>query len=428
VTQKTLSIRLKAALATFALTFLVTVTRAVAQEEKVLYDFTLAGHGGASPLYGDLITDGSGNLYGTTSGGGAEEVGAVFELSPPVPPSKHWKETPLYNFSVHDGGIGGTNPVAALLFDPSYTNLYGTTLAGGAYGYGTVFELTPPIPPKTFWEEYVLHSFNRNGTDGYSPYAGLIMDSAGNLYGTTYSGGVDGLGTVFELKPPAEGKKKWKEYILHSFQGNPIDGANPEAGLTLDGGNLYGTTVYGDNTGTYNAGTVFELTPGTGGSWNYTGVLWSFSNNGKDGSEPGYGSLLFDGSGNLYGTTAGGGTSFLGTVFEMSPEEGGGWSETVLYSFGGGTADGGFPYSGLVSDITGNLYGTTSQGGKYADGTVFELSTDEKESLLWSFSNNGKDGIEPYAGLVFDSVTGDLYGTTPGGGTHTYGTVFQAKP
>jgi uncharacterized repeat protein (TIGR03803 family) len=144
-----------------------------------------------------------------------------------------------------------------------------------------------------------------------------------------------------------------------------------------------------------------------------------------DGSEPGYGSLVLDKSGNLYGTTSGGGTNFLGTVFELSPKTGGGWSETILWDFGSGE-DGAFPYAGVIFDTSGNLYGTTFQGGEYDDGSVFKLTPNLTESLLHSFNNNGVDGFEPYAGLLLNH--GVLYGTTPGGGKDGFGTVFRVKP
>jgi uncharacterized repeat protein (TIGR03803 family) len=325
-----------------------------------------------------------------------------------------------------------------VVFDSSYTNLYGTTVDGGTYDSGTVFELSPPAAGKTSWTHTVLHSFNNtNGVDGYKPYASLVLDAAGDLYGTTFSGGAHSAGTVFELIKPTTGNV-WKEELLHAFENQPTDGANPEAGLIFDAkGNLYGTTLYGDTTGLYNAGTVFELSPNKSGKgWKET-VLWSFSNNGVDGSEPGYGSLIFDASGNLYGTTIGGGSNNVGTVFELSPNESGGWNEAVLHDFGG-SLDGVMPYAGVISDSAGNLYVTTFQGGAYAVngnagyGTVVELSPPTAGENIWtskvlhSFDNNGVDGFEPYAGLVLDD--GNLYGLTPGGGTFSYGTVFEVTP
>src|ERR1019366_3249147 len=249
-------------------------------------------------------------------------------------------------------------------------------------------------------QETVLHNFNFNGTDGLSPWAGLIFDAAGNLYGTTHQGGTYGAGTVFELMPVAGGT--WTEQVLHSFS-NGADGGDPQAGLIVDtAGNLYGTTVTG---GTYTYGTVFELTPAAGGTWTET-VLHNFNSDGTDGTYPSAG-LIFDAAGNLYGTTQDGGTSNSGTVFELSPDGSGGWTEGVLHSFGVGT-DGVHPSQGLVFDAAGNLYGTTFYGGTYAYGTAFELTPAGggtwTEKILHNFNSDGTDGYHPHAGLIPDAV------------------------
>src|ERR1039458_4539934 len=214
-------------------------------------------------------------------------------------------------------------------------------------------------------QEQVLHSFQNDGADGVDPYAGLIFDGAGNLYGTTWQGGTYGYGTVFELTPTAGGT--WTENVLWSF-GSGTDGTSPVAGLIFDAvGNLYGTTLQG---GTYGYGTVFELTPAAGGTWTEK-VLYSFGS-GTDGANP-YAVLIFDAAGNLYGTTYFGGSSDAGngTVFEVSPSAGGVWTEHVLHRFGNGT-DGIWPQAGLVFDAVGNLYGTTSVGGTFGWGTVLD--------------------------------------------------------
>ena len=275
------------------------------------------------------------------------------------------------------------------------------------------------------WTEKVLHNFNHNGTDGYWPIASPILDAAGNLYGTTFQGGAYDLGTVFELTPTGGG---WTETVLHTFSGY-TDGGSPWAGLVFDtAGNLYGTTPYG---GDYYAGTVFELTPTAGGGWTKQ-VLHSFSPDCTDGYEP-YAGLIFDTAGNLYGTTSAGGTyscngSQGGTVFELTPTEGGGWTETVLHSFNSNGTDGIIPYASLVFDTAGNLYGTTVSGGTYNYGTVFKLSPGEggwTETVLHTF--NGTDGAAPYAGLIRDAA-GNLYGTTFLGGAYGGGTVFELTP
>ena len=293
----------------------------------------------------------------------------------------------------------------------------------------------------TNWHEKVLHSFN--GTDGWSPEAGLIFDAAGNLYGTTEYGGTGGncgaygCGTVFELTPNGSGG--WTETVLYSFcpQTGCTDGANPAAGLIFDAaGNLYGTTEYA---GAYNSGTVFELTPNGSGGWTET-VLYSFCSqaNCTDGYGPLAG-LIFDASGNLYGTTRDGGAYGYGTVFELTPTGGGAWTERVLHGFGKGTDGAGPSYYGkLIFDAAGNLYGMTLSGGAYGFGTAFELTPTAgggwTEQVLYSFNNNGADGISPFAGLTFDAA-GNLYGTTWEGGIYSCGgagsacgTVFELSP
>jgi uncharacterized repeat protein (TIGR03803 family) len=428
---KTLSIGLRAVLAIIAATLFVTSTWAAAQE-RVLLNFN--GQDGRLPQAG-LIFDAAGNLYGTTEGGGtgsncgAFGCGTVFELTPAA--GGGWTETVLYSFG---GSPDGADPLAGLIFDAA-GNLYGTTGAGGTYDYGTVFELTPAAGGG--WTETVLHNFNYNVTDGYYPYAGLILDAAGNLYGTTSQGGTYGYGwgTVFELTPAAGGG--WTEKVLHSFPDyNGTDGTSPYAGLIFDAaGNLYGTTSQG---GTYIfRGTVFELTPAAGGGWTET-VLHSFGN-GADADSPQAG-LIFDAAGNLYGTTVEGGTGSncifgCGTVFELTPAAGGGWTEKVLYSFNANGTDGYYPYAGLIFDAAGNLYGTTRYGGTssgcapYGCGTVFELTPAAggtwTETVLHNFGN-GTDGATPLAGLIFDAA-GNLYGTTSSGGTYGYGTVFELQ-
>ena len=227
-------------------------------------------------------------------------------------------------------------------------------------------------------------------------------------------GGTYYSGTVFELTPAAGGS--WTEKVLHNFNYNGTDGAYPEAGLIFDAArNLYGTTLEG---GTYYSGTVFELTPAAGGGWTET-VLHSFNQNGTDGANPEAG-LIFDAAGNLYGTTTAGGTYGGGTLFELTPAAGGTWTEQVLHNFGSGT-DGANPEAALILDGAGNLYDTTFAGGSYGGGTVFRFNA-QGEVLLHSFS--GTDGDNPFAGLILDAA-GNLYGTTLNGGTSYYGNVFE---
>jgi uncharacterized repeat protein (TIGR03803 family) len=408
---KKLSVRLIALLAIFTASLLTTGSRAVAQEEKVLHSFN--GKNGSTP-YAGLIFDTAGNLYGTTFSGGAYGDGTVFELTPEA--GGGWTETVLHSFNGNDGSA----PYAGLIFDAA-GNLYGTTFSGGAYGDGTVFELTPEAGGG--WTETVLHAFN--GNDGQFTYAGLIFDTTGNLYGTTLYGGAHGNGTVFELTPEVSGS--WTETVLHNFDDNGKDGNNPYAGVIFDAvGNLYGTTYGG---GTYDGGTVFELTPGASGSWTET-ILHNFSDSTTDGIglNP-YAGLIFDAAGNLYGTTEEGSYGY-GSVFELTPKAGGHWTAKLLLPFGWYGKDGKYPAASLIFDAAGNLYSTTHGGGAYVSGTVFELNPEapyHSQTILHSFDDNGRDGVNPYAGVIFDG-SGNLYGTTLGGGAFSQGTVFEITP
>jgi uncharacterized repeat protein (TIGR03803 family) len=281
-------------------------------------------------------------------------------------------------------------------------------------------------------EEVVLHSFDPGLRDGLNPQGSLTFDAFGNLYGTTYSGGVNGCfgstfncGTVFELSPTSGGG--WIEKLLHNF-GRGQDGSSPSAGLVLDAsGNLYGTTDLG---GAYGYGTVFELSPAKDGSWTEK-VLHHFNSHGRDGLYP-YGDVMVDASGNVYGTTSGGGSFGSGTVFELVSANGK-WVEKILHNFAypGTARDGWAPWGGVISDGLGNLYGTTSAGGPYGYGIVFRLSLAAdgswSETTLHSFSYDGKDGVQSYAKLTFDRA-GNLYGSTPGGGAGNRGTVFELIP
>jgi uncharacterized repeat protein (TIGR03803 family) len=414
---KNFSIVSAAVLMILTVTLLVTGTNAAAQQETVLHSFGNGKDG--HRLYGNLIFDASGNLYGTTALGGAYSKGTVFELIPKT--GGGWTEKVLHSFG---NGEDGSGPSVGVIFDGS-GNLYGTTAIGGAYSKGTVFELIPKTGGG--WTEKVLHSFG-NGTDGNGPYSSLMLD-AGRLYGTTYDGGVYSYGTVFELSPKVGGG--WTEKVLHSFNATGTDGGYPMASMIFDaGGNLYGTTVSG---GTHDCGTVFELSPKKGGGWTET-VVHAFNNNGTDGSKPYAGVIL--NAGNLYGTTIGGGTHYYGTVFELSPKVGGGWTETVLYSFGDNGTDGNSPVD-AVTFYAGNIYGTTFTGGNNLSctgngggcGTVFELTPafggGWTETVLYNFSK--PDGFEPESRVIFDG-SGNLYGTTAAGGAYKTGTVFEITP
>jgi uncharacterized repeat protein (TIGR03803 family) len=340
-------------------------------------------------------------------------------------------EQVLYTFTANGDGWG---PYASLITD-SAGNLYGTTKGGGSANFGIVFKLTSNGGSYT---ESVLNSFKGGTSDGASPYAALIMDSAGNLYGTTTAGGSNncsgGCGTVFKLSP--DGTGGYTESVLYSFVGGTSDGANPYAGLISDStGNFYGTTTTGgSNNCSGGCGTVFKLSPGGGGTYTES-VLYSFVGGTSDGANP-YAGLITDSTGNFYGTTTAGGSNNCnggcGTVFKLSPN-GGNYTESVLYSFKGGTSDGANPYAGLIMDSAGNFYGTTTSGG--SGGTVFKLAPSGggyTESVLYNLPGFGiTDGASPYGSLAMDS-SGNLYGTTASGGSPDCndgcGTVFKVAP
>jgi uncharacterized repeat protein (TIGR03803 family) len=403
---------------------------ALAQQESVLLNFNGTDAGGRNPTQA-LIFDSAGNLYGTTSSNGLKGQGTVFEMIPKA--NGHWKEETLYTFeNSRFANIG-----ACLIFDSS-GNLYTITGEGGQYHWGTVLELSPPSQSGGFWTATTLHSFNNNGTDGVNPSGCLTFDSAGNLYGATLAGGLYTWGTVFELTPAAEAP--WTETILHNFNNNTGDSGFPNGGLIFDAsGNLYGTTL-GDTAN--DSGSVFELSPAGGGAWTET-ILHNFTSNGTDGYYP-YGGVVFDSAGNLYGTTATGGLNGnAGTVFELTPSNGS-WTENVLHNFDCNGTDGCNPEAGLTIDGSGNLYGTTYGGGIYNGGTVFEMSYNTnvgwQEWLLHSFTLFGPyDGSGPSATVVFDSM-GNMYGTTQYGGNSPLqagycgeypgycGTVYEIKP
>lgn len=422
--SRRLSIRLTVALAALTVTMLAG-TKAAAQTETVLHNFNPSGTSAAFPV-SSLIFDAAGNLYGTAGSGsntscGTDGCGTSFELSPKA--GGGWGVKVLHSFI--NNGKDGYQTSAPLIFDAA-GNLYGTTVMGGSHGGGTVFELLPKGGGG--WTERILHNFSSSNTaDGAFPYGGLIFDGPGNLYGTTQAGGSYNDGTVFKLTPSGN---SWTETVLYSFNPNNRGAYFPYAGLIFDAaGNLYGTTVGGGD----GSGTVFELSPASGGAWTET-VLYTFNPSNSDGSYP-YGGLTRDAAGNLYGATLQGGGSGCngfgcGTVFELTPSAGGTWTETVLHSFGTGT-DGQAPSAvTLTMDSSGNLYGTTSLGGSYSYGTAFELAPAAggawAETVLHSFGLY-KDGRNPAAGLTFDAA-GNLYGTAELGGAGGGGAVFEIKP
>jgi uncharacterized repeat protein (TIGR03803 family) len=321
-------------------------------------------------------------------------------------------EKVLYTFS----GTGGALPMGTLVTDAA-GNLYGSTQSGGTKGAGVVFKL---VRAGGGWVETVLHNFT-GSNDGGGPQTPLVVDSAGNVYGTAYFGGGSNLGVVFELSPSASG---WTEKVLHSFGSISGDAAAPYTGLAADTtGNLYGTTTIA--AGGY--GAVFELSRANGSGWNYS-VIHTFGGHTSDGAIP-YSSVVFGQLGNLYGMTEQGGAFGAGTVFSMSLSASG-WDESVIYNFKGGS-DGEAPFGNLTLGSAGRLYGTTLLGGADGQGTAFELTLEASGEwsgrVIHSFGSFTGDGLSPASTLGIDAA-GNLLGTTSLGGARNAGTIFELKP
>lgn len=301
--------------------------------------------------------------------------------------------TVLHNFTGPDGAY----PYAGLVRDAA-GNLYGTAEEGGSSGYGVVFKVD------TSGRETVLSSFT-GGPDGGYPYAGLVRDRAGLLYGTTAYGGASNYGVVFKVDTGGT------ETVLYSFAGGTTDGCNPYGGLLWDkAGDLYGTT---DECGASGFGTVFKVSK-TGKET----VLHNFAGY-PDGAYPYLTSLLMDKAGNLYGVTSDGGPSFVGVVYKLSKSG----KETVLYTFTGGT-DGRYPLGTPVMDRGGTLYGTAAVGGSSSGGVVWNVRRRGNETVLHNFAGGSSDGLYPFAGVIMDAK-GNLYGDTEDGGTFNLGTVYE---
>jgi uncharacterized repeat protein (TIGR03803 family) len=323
--------------------------------ETVLYSFGVAPDGEAPE--GGVVRDAAGNLYGTTSRGGANGGGTVYKLTQG---SGGWTEAVIYSFT---GGADGASPEGSLAMDAA-GNLYGTATFGGASNNGVVYELSPASGS---WTQTVLYSFT-GANDGGQPLAGPILDPAGNLYGTASQVNQDDTGVAYKLTPGSAG---WTYGVLYSFTlGN--DGGDTEGPLTRDqSGAIYGPANAG---GTGNAGVVFKLRPGMftppslPAGWNEE-VLYNFTG-GDDGNGPNTG-VVFDQAGNLDGATSQGGSGGFGVIYQLTPGSPS-WSENVLYTFTGG-ADGGFPESTIALDSSGNIYGTTVAGGNRC-GVVYQIT------------------------------------------------------
>ncbi len=390
---------------------------AAAQTERVIYTFPAGTSAGAPTA--DLISDSAGNLYGTSTGFNYGS-GTVFEL---VRSSGGWSETTLHTFPT--GSADGKAPEGSVIFDKS-GNLYGTTAYGGSDNLGIIFELSPPASGSAPWTETVLYSFKTIDKTTNGNVGGGLIFRGNSLFGTTLYGGENGDGNVFELAPNAEGT--WEYHVLYTFTGQP-DGEEPEyacdALIADSAGNFYGVTSYG---GEYDGGTVFEMSPPAAGSTTWTEtILHSFNPNTSDADGPVSG-LLFDKDGNLYGTANAGGVFGYGAVYELSPPtiSGGAWTESILYSFTGG-AGGQTPWGKLKMDDSGNLYGTTLNGPVFELSPPSAPGGEWSETKLWDFPGSKNDGEQPESGVIF-GPQGDLYGTTYGGGGFGNGTVYAIRP
>jgi uncharacterized repeat protein (TIGR03803 family) len=380
--------------------------------------YSLAGDEDGEYTDTDLVIDSAGSLYGSSVLGGDFGGGTVFQLTPS---GNGWIHTVLYDFT---GGTDGGEPYKGVTLDPQ-GNIYGTAVTGGTGacegGCGVAYKLTNSGGT---WMQQIIHFFS-GGDDGSGPGAGLTIDPQGNLYGVAPTGGAYGLGVIYRLHPEAGGT--WSFKVIHAFTGG-ADGATGSAGrLLLQAGQLYGVATAG---GTNGKGVAFVLSPLTRSQtteWNLK-IIYSFKGQ-PDAGFP-YGGLLRDAAGNLYGTTYYDGRNNLGCVYQLSPTPDGKWKERVLYSFGGGE-DGQNSISNLVADSAGNLYGTTSEGGAGCGcGTIFKLAPGSNgrwtESVVHRFEGP-PDAAFPYNGMVGDSA-GNFYGATVHGGSDGEGAIYKFTP
>jgi len=345
-----------------------------------------------------LLAGTSGGLYGTTFGGGANGYGTVFRfLQSPTNPNK-WSENVLWSFT---DGVDGAMPSGPLVSDVD-GRFYGIASVGGANGVGVAYKVIPPATHGGAWTTQTIWAFTRD-VDGTLPTSGLVMDSAGALYGSTSRFGPNGYGAVFKLTPPPRGSTAWTETILWGFT-DGTDGGNPQGPLTIDSnGNLYGTTSHGGANNLL-AGTVYALSPPAGGSGAWAlNTLYSFS--GPDGGHPYSGVIRDSNSGVLYGTAPFGGTTGQGVAFSLTPPAtaGGVWTEATIWQFtpaGGGI----YPWAGLTEDANGNLFGVTRgyaapQIANYPS-AVFELSPPTAPSTSWTGTSIASFGAD----IAWDAI------------------------
>jgi uncharacterized repeat protein (TIGR03803 family) len=392
---------------------LIAISAASASDEKVLWNFSGTGGDGSNPFSNYFIADAKGNLYGTVASGGTYFAGIVFMLKP------GGNETILYEFG-QSGAADGDSPHGRLAFDAD-GNLWGTTLAGGTYGKGCIFEMTKH---GSQWKEKVIYSFSTSGeTDGNDPAAGLTIAPDGTLYSTAADGGAYSAGVIYRLRKTG---KTWKQTVIHSFNFPAGEGGYPYEGMIMDAaGNLYGGTSAG---GADDHGAVYRLSPGKNG-WTYS-TLYSFTGENGDGSGMYWIDLIRDKAGNIFGATSFGGTDGNGTVWELVYSKAkDSYTEQILHEFAA-RGDGNNPYGGLAMDSKGNLYGTTYTGGAEQAGIVFELSKSGKnwnETILHDFAGGATDGSKPTGNLFLDSA-GSVCGMTDDGGTYNLGIAYCVKP
>lgn len=381
-----------------------------ASTAKLVYSF--AGNADGEYTDTELVADSAGNLYGTSVQGGTYGGGTVFQVTPAG------VHTVLYNFT---GGSDGGEPYKGVTLDAA-GNLYGTAVTGGGGscegGCGVVFRLTNS---GGVWTQSVIHTFT-GGSDGSGPGSPVAIDKHGDVWGTTPTGGADGMGVVYQIRPTASGD--WTLHVAHTFTGGADGGGGSAGRFLIDAaGNLYNVCTVGGANG---FGTVYELSLGQG-KWHLT-TLYAFKDQ-PDGASP-YGGVISDQAGNLYGTTYYAGVHDVGTVYKLT-RTGTAWTESVLYSFKGGT-DGASPISSLVSDAAGNLYGTTSDGGAAtcSCGVIFEMSRSAAgkwtESVAYRFPGTPQPGFA-YNGMVRDAE-GNFYGATVHGGSGNDGAIYQFTP
>jgi uncharacterized repeat protein (TIGR03803 family) len=386
------------------LAIVVMVTAALGENARAATFTTIyTFQGGTDGIQAGGLTIGTdGALYGVTGDGGTAGFGTVFKLTPPAIAGEPWTKTILYDFT--GGGDGGV-PIA-VTFDEAGA-LYGTTASPL---YGSVFKLTPPIVPDGAWTFAVLHAFDNLARN---PNSGVVVDGTGALYGAAFTDGSLGCGVIYKLSPPARIGGSWTERLLHTFNDcPPVGSVYPARPIFGPDGALYGTTWYGGNTG---SGSLYRLRPPLAGirRWSYQ-LLYSFVGGDTDGAAPN-GSLVFDTFGAVYGTTIQGGAGDCGTAFKLArPQQlGGGWRETVIYAdFETGT--GCNPYFGLASTPTGALIGLTNFGGAaHGEGTLFQL---QRTGAGWTKTTLHDFDVESDGGQFTGGIgvgqDGTIYGTS----------------